>query len=120
MSKSYVYHTSKLGIVKEGFVPASTVVLRKEGNNIVFGISMCSKDDNFSRKFGKESAEKRMNEGFGSFEIKGKEVNATDHEICMFHLYNIVESVTLHGRRWRSKIARFNAEKVKSEETVNL
>lgn len=114
MSKSYIYHTSKLRAVKEGFIPPSTIVLKKEGNSIIFGISMCSKDDNFSRKFGKEAAEQRMNENFGVFELKGVKEDVDEHELCMSHLYNLVQSVTLHGRRWRKKIAKFNADKVKA------
>jgi hypothetical protein len=110
MPESYIFHTSRLTPVKEGRIPASTVALKKQGNHIIFGISMCSKDDNFSRKFGREAAERRMNEGFASFEIKNVSPDATDHEICMFHLYNIVQSVTLNNRRWRKKIARHNAE----------
>jgi hypothetical protein len=120
MSRSYVYHTSKLRSVKEGFIPASTIALKREGNTIIFGISMCSKDDNFSRKFGKEAAEQRMNENFGVFKLKGVREDANEHELCMFHLYNLVQSVVLNRRKWRKRIAKFNAEKAKAQEIVNL
>lgn len=117
MSKVYYNHTSKLEAVKAGFAPAATIALQKVGNNFIYGISICSAYDNFSKKYGREIATARMEKGFKITPIPEsllKEVESLGAEeekaMCLAFLYQLAYSVTTKSRRWKKKITRFNKE----------
>ena len=125
MSKTYYYHTTKLEATKMGLVPACTIALRKDGDKFVYGVSICSRYDNFSRKYGREVAENRLNQGFGIIDIakirdfKTHNVDVqsiSDHQMCMQQLFNLVISVVKKNKKWKKRITRFNlTQKVGSE-----
>ncbi len=117
MSKVYYYHTTKLEITKFGLVPAATIALRKEGDKFYYGVSICSKQDNFSRKNGREIAENRLNQGFGIMEVPKNLQDLTEHEACMSQLFNIVLSVVKKNRKWKRRVTSFNLEQKRLENT---
>lgn len=104
------FHTSRLEITKFGIAPACTIAIRKEGSEFRYGVAICSKQDNFSRKFGRELATERLEQGFGTLVAHEELKNMTDKEAIKFHLYNLVESIVLNTRRWKGKVTRFNLE----------
>jgi hypothetical protein len=110
MSKVYYYHTTKLKPVKRKQVPASTIALKKVGDKFYYGISICSRQDNFSKKFGRETAELRMNSGFGILDVPKAFSDLSDHEACIAQLCNLAASTVLKNRKWKKKITKFNQE----------
>lgn len=111
-TKVFYYHTTKLSITKRGLVPPCTIAVQKDGNKIIYGLSICSKHDNFNRKIGREVAELRMNRGFGYIDaqkIKNKEgVDVTDEQLVLKVLWPLVKSVVTRHRKWKSKLSKFN------------
>jgi hypothetical protein len=121
MSKVYFSHTTKLGIVKSGYSPAATVAIKKEGDKFYYGVSICSKYDNFSKKYGRRVAEERMNQEFGVLEIPKPLQDLDDRQASLHQLYNIVASVVLKPKKWKKKVTKFNmtAKVVKMDNPEN-
>jgi|SRR5688572_871945 len=123
MSKVYYFHTSKLDVVKFGFAPASTIALRldDEENKIYYGVAICSKQDNFSRKYGREIAGQRVNKKFGVIKITpGMRKNfANDHEMCKDQLFNLVKSVVTKQEKWKRRVTEYN-KKEKEPKVVQM
>jgi len=108
-TKVFYYHTTKLSITKRGLVPPCTIAVQKDGDKIVYGISICSKHDNFSRKIGREVAELRMNCGFGYIDVaKIKSQGESDEQLVLKVLWPLVKSVVTRHRKWKSKLSKFN------------
>jgi hypothetical protein len=96
-----------------GKVPACTIAVKKDVDGFKFGIAICSKHDNFSRKLGREVAENRLNQGFGLMKMKKVPDNfnsLTDSEQCLAQLYTLVVSVVKKNRKWKKRITKFNLE----------
>lgn len=110
MSKVYYNHTTKLRIVKKGYVPAATIALKMEDGKFKYGVAICSKYDNYSRKYGREIAENRLNQGFGEMEIPAPLKDLPEQEACLAQLYNIVQSVVLKNRKWKRRVTKFNLQ----------
>jgi len=112
-SKVFYYHTTKLEVTKAGIVPACTIAIRKDADGFRYGVSICSKRDNFSRKLGREVAENRLNQGFGLIEsdkVPAKFDSFTETEQCLAQLYNLVISVVKKNRKWKRRVTKFNQE----------
>ena len=107
MSRTYYNHTSKFQVVKEKVVPASTIALKREGNFFYYGIAICSKFDNFSKKIGREIAENRRKEGFGELEIPENLLGVPEEESCLYMLYNMTKSVIIKNKKWKRDITRY-------------
>lgn len=120
MSKVYYFHTSILEVTKFGIVPACTIAIKKDGNEFKYGISICSKRDNFSRKLGREVAENRMNQGFGLIEVPASFASLTEEEQCMAQLLNLVTSVVKKNRKWKRKVTKFNQEQRLKEAVIEI
>lgn len=118
-SKVYYYHTSKLEIVKRGYVPAATIALRKEGDKFTYGVAICSQDDNFSKKYGRNLATARLECKFGESEVKGNLKDLPEHDACMQLLFSLAESVVLRTKRWKKKISKFNNSRHEEENTLD-
>lgn len=116
MSKVYYFHTSILEVTKFGIVPGCTIAIKKDGNEFKYGVSICSKRDNFSRKLGREVAENRLNQGFGSIiKVPANFDSLTEQEQCLAQLHNLVVSVVKKNRKWKRRITKFNQDqKVKA------
>ncbi len=108
MSQTYYNHTSKFQVVKDKIIPASTIALKKEGNVFHYGISICSKLDNFSKSAGREIAENRMNSGFGTLDVPESLRGVPPREACLYMLYNMTKSVIIKNKKWKRDITRFN------------
>lgn len=124
MSKVYINHTTKQELVKARIVPAATIALKREGNNFVFGVAMCSKYDNYSRKAGREIAEARMNQGFKTTAIPETllkvESEIGEKNICLAFLYQLSASITAKSRKWKKKITKFNIENKEAGRVVTM
>lgn len=108
-TKVFYYHTTKLSITKRGLVPPCTIAVQKDGDKIIYGISICSKHDNFSRKVGREVAMLRMISGFGYIDAtKIKNEGETDEQLVLKVLWPLVKSVVTRHRKWKSKLSKFN------------
>lgn len=116
MSKVYYSHTTKLEAVKLGLAPAATIALQKVGNNFIYGVSVCSAYDNFSKTHGREIATARMEKGFKITPIPKDLLKVVDEPglgekaMCLAFLYQLAYSVTTRSRKWKKKITRFNLE----------
>lgn len=108
MSKVYFSHTSKMLGVKMGVLPLATIAIQRIGDEFHYGVAICSKYDNFSRKYGREIAENRLNQGFGIIPVPSPLQDLPEKEACLTQLYNLVESVVLKGRKWKRRVTRFN------------
>ncbi len=108
MSKVYYAHTTKLPIVKEGYVPPATIAITMVGGIFRYGISICSRYDNFSKKSGREIAENRLNNYFGSLPIPELLRSLPEKQACLSQLYNLTASVVVKNRKWKKRITKFN------------
>lgn len=124
MGKVYYFHTTKLDSTKLGITPASTIALKMSDDKTQFhyGVAICSKYDNFSKKYGREVAENRLNQGFGIITVpKLVDLNGlSDHQACMSQLINLVISVVKKNRKWKKKITRFNIEQKQGAKIIEL
>lgn len=122
MSKTYYFHTTKLDVTKEGKVPASTIALEKVGDTIYYGVSICSKYDNFSRKYGREVATNRLQQNFGTIRVLPSYAKRfeSENDLCLDQLFTLVKSVVLHNRKWKKRITRFNLDQKKGAKVVQL
>jgi len=86
----------------------ATVAMKRVGNSIWYGVSICNLDeDNFNKSIGKSLAETRMNEGYGHFPIstamqsryEGKGV-----EMMLCYLNSVTNSVFRNMRKTQRKI----------------
>ena len=114
-TKVFYYHTTKLSITKRGLVPPCTIAVQKDGDKIIYGLSICSKHDNFNRKAGREIAELRMNNGFGYISVekvllqkKAPLKDITDEQLVLTVLWSLVKSIVTRHRKWKSKLSKFN------------
>lgn len=84
-------HSNAFGWPRE----RATVALKKIGNEMHYGISVCSAKDQFVRKVGREMAEQRLEEGFGMFTLTRGVIDRfkDDHELCLYFLNNMVNNV---------------------------
>lgn len=108
MSRTYYNHTSKFEIVKEKIVPASTIALQRVGDTFHYGIAICSKFDNFSKKAGREIAENRLNQGFGTLPVPETLLAVPERESCLYMLYNLTKSIIIKNKKWKRDLTRFN------------
>lgn len=88
----------------------ATIAMRKEGNAILYGVSICSHNDNFNKKEGRTLAEERLNRSPQFIEIPENITNRTkidtrgnvipwdNHDICLYFLRNMINSLTNRDR----------------------
>jgi hypothetical protein len=115
MSKVFYYHTTKLLVTKHNLVPPCTIAVQKDGDVIKYGIAICSKHDNFSRKMGREIALLRLISGFGSIPVekvllkrKAPLKDVTDEQLVLTVLWSMAASIVKRNRKWKSKLTKFN------------
>lgn len=112
MSQVYYNHTTKQLGVKFGVIPPATIALVREGNNFKYGVTICSKYDNFQKKTGREIAENRMKQGFRTTPVPASllelEKEIGEKAANLTFLYQLSSSVSLHTRKWKKKITKFN------------
>lgn len=99
----------------------ATVAMRKVGNEIHFGISVCSEGDNFKKEIGRKIAEERLNAGYGKFLIGSHMAGKfkDDHELCLYFLNCITNATQKNLRRAQYKIGEWNRQK-QNEATVKI
>lgn len=110
MSKVYYFHTTKLEPVQVGIWPRATIALKKEGDQIKYGVSICSEDDQFTKKTGREISEHRLNNGFGVMPVPTHLKDEDDHDICMTILVELSATVVARARKWKRKVTKFNKD----------
>lgn len=120
MSKVYFSHTTKLEVTKLGIVPAATIALKRVGDEFHYGVSICSLYDNFSKKSGREIAENRLNNGFGTLPVPKVLEGMTEKQACLAQLYNLVSSVVCRNRKWKKRITKFNMGQKGTTPVVNM
>ena len=108
MSKVYFNHTTKLHWVKMGLIPAVTIALTKVDDKFHYGIAICSKYDNFSKKHGREIAENRLKQGFGEVEVPKTLLGLSEKEQCLTMLYSLATSVVVKNKKWKKRVTKFN------------
>jgi len=120
MSKVFFTHTTKLDIVKDGLVPAATIAIKKVGNKFHYGVAICSKYDNFSKRYGREVAENRLNQGFGVLDIPSPLKDVEDRPATLAQLYNLAASVVVKNKKWKKRITKFNLAQKQGAKIINL
>ena len=121
MSKVYFIHTTRLRIVKAGLVPASTVAIAKVNGEFHYGIAICSKYDNFSKKYGRETAQNRLENNFGIVKIPPNFARLTEKQQCLEMLYNLAASVTSRNKKWKKKVTKYNmAQKLPEAKVIQM
>jgi hypothetical protein len=80
------------------------------GDKFNYGVSICSKYDNFSKKSGREIAENRLQQGFGVMDVPKPIINMPERESSLEQLYNLVASVVVKNKKWKKRITKFNLE----------
>lgn len=120
MSQTFFTHTTKLDVVKDGLVPAATIALKKVGNKFHYGVAICSKYDNFSKKFGRETAEGRLNQEFGVLDIPAPLRDLPEREACLIQLYNLAASVVVKSKKWKKRVTKFNLAQNAGGKVINL
>lgn len=107
-----------------------TIALQKIGNEIHYGISVCSEDDNFNKKEGRAMAEARLKGGYGQYTLDKDSVVRfaaefhDDHELCLYLLRNMANSVARDIRKTQQRIGKKRLPKetrllVASKETLH-
>jgi hypothetical protein len=120
MSKTFFSHTSKLEITKLGIVPVATIALKKVGDEFHYGVAICSRFDNFSKKSGREIAENRLNQGFGKLPVPKVLSGYSEKEACLAQLYNLVTSVVVKNKKWKKRITKFNLGLASTTPVINM
>lgn len=106
------------------------IAVRKVGNDIQYGMTVCSETENFCRKLGRELAEDRLingGQGSGSFTIPPKLLamfyaeKMDDHDISIYMLQNMIDSMTSNKiRKLQRKIGEERlARKVKMVQQIS-
>lgn len=129
MSKVYYAHTGahvlshKLVIDDKGesnvyvkLQQRATIALKFESGVFMYGVSICSKDDNFSRKEGCIKALERLDLGFGTLPANAANVIAVDHQkrgntqdqLAIGVLKNLVTSIEKDMPKYKKRIIEFN------------
>lgn len=114
MSKVYFFHTTKLDLVKTFKLPGATIALKRVDDTFHYGISICSKYDNFSKKYGREIAQSRLERGFGIIQVPKVVKDFPEQEGSLKQLYQLATTVATRTKKWKKRIAKFN----KAEQTV--
>jgi len=81
---------------REGTTARATVAMQKHGSVVRLGVVVCSEEDNFSRKVGREKAEARMNSTEAEmFQVPDSLSSRfkDDHELMLYLLRNKVRSL---------------------------
>jgi hypothetical protein len=124
MSQVYYNHTTKQTPVKMGLATPATIALKRDGNDFVYGVTICSKYDSFSKKLGREMAEARLNQGFRRttipVELLSLETELGEKQMCLAFLYQLSASVTANSRKWKKKVTRFNIDNRNSGKVVAM
>lgn len=120
MSKTFFMHTTKTPPVKEKFVPAASIALKRVGDKFHYGVAICSKYDNFSKKYGREIAESRMNQGFAVMDVPKPLLNLDEKVSCLAQIYNISASLVVKNKKWKKRVAKFNIEQNNGAKIVFL
>lgn len=124
MSEVYFNHTTKNEAVKQGFAPASTVAIRREGNSFVYGVAICSAYDSFSKKAGREIATARLNERFRVTPIPegllAFEKEVGEKQITLTFLYMLSKSITASPKKWVKKVTKFNRSNESTAKVVRM
>lgn len=93
----------------------ATIAMRKDGNAILYGVSICSHNDNFNKKEGRTLAEERLNRSPQFIEIPENITNRTktnakgdvtpwdNHDICLYFLRNMINSLSHRDRIKRAQ-----------------
>jgi hypothetical protein len=84
----------------------ATIALQIIGKEIHYGVAICSEEDNFNKKEGRELAEARMRSGFGKFTYKGKAEFSDNHAASLYFLRNMINTVASNIRRVQYKIGQ--------------
>lgn len=117
MSKVYYNHTHTLPPVREGLRPAATIALKRVGNDFHYGIAICSKYDNFSKKYGRKVAEERLEKKFRISSIPkdllSHEEQLGEQGIILIFLYQLAKAVTINSKKWKKKVTKFNLEQAR-------
>lgn len=121
MSKVYFNHTTKLSVVKQGYVPAATIALTKVGNQFHYGVAICSRYDNFSKKYGREVATARLEQNFGVLDVPKPMEGLTEKEQCLNMLYSLAASVVIKNKKWKKRVTKFNmAQKLPGAKVIQM
>lgn len=85
-----------------------TIALQKIGGEIHYGVSVCSEEDNFSKKEGRAMAEARLKGGYGKYMLDPELAAGyhDDHELCLYLLRNMANSVAKDIRKTQQKIGK--------------
>lgn len=121
-SKVYFGYTPYIpkNFAEEWDIEASraTIAMRKDGNAILYGVSICSHNDNFNKKEGRTLAEERLNRSPQFIEIPESLVKHAnlkdDHDICLYFLRNMINSLTNRSRikRAQRRVSKITKPKV--------
>lgn len=90
----------------------ATIALQKVGNDIHYGIAVCSEEDNFMKKEGRAMAEARLKSGYGKYTLDKDSVASfaiefqDEHEVCLYLLRNMANSVAKDIRKTQQKIGK--------------
>lgn len=115
MSKVYYLHTSKSPFVKAGVVPPATIALKMENGIFTYGVSICSKHDNFSKKYGREIAENRMKQEFAKIEVPKVLSTVSEKQACILQLHNLAATLIVKNKKWKKRVTAFNLTHKKVE-----
>lgn len=109
-SKVYYCHTNTDFQVKTGERPPATIALRLDSETGKFevGVSICSKQDNFSRKKGREIAEVRLQGGFKEIDFPEVFTELPVQMACIKMLMSLKSSVVNHTNKWKKQIKSFH------------
>lgn len=85
----------------------ATIACTTDGQTIQYGYAICSPDDNFSRTKGREMAEKRMREGFGSIPFNNNWFNhfETPEAAMLNFATTLGKSLKNNYEKYRRRIA---------------
>lgn len=112
-----VFEPSRSKGYKEVRADRAVIALRRVDDKLIYGVSICTVGDVWDKVKGRQLAERRMNQKFATttidFEspvVKAIKENRGDHQVTMFYLRNITESVSKKIVKYKRKIEKFNAQ----------
>jgi hypothetical protein len=94
-----------------------TIAVKREGNDILYGVSICGLQDNFNKKLGRELAERRMNTRFGLVPINKLGVlwakcEGDEERFLLGFASALGSSLKGNWEKYKNRIAHYKAERL--------
>lgn len=100
-------------IRRMGPTDRATIAVKKDGKNLLYGVSICSSSDTWDKEKGRSIAEERLEKKFGKIKLDTPYIKSLidkkgEQNTILFLTRNLKESVQHNINKFKRKIEAFN------------